>query len=95
MNYYDRPHWGNCLTAAIGAKIRDWKNIKIIYLPPEQANSGGFPHFLWFDKLDNNVYDFKSLEQQNSIFEVFWCKGEIKRRPLKVYQSWCQKNKEK
>lgn len=88
MKYYYKEHWGNCLTVALMAKIRDWKNIKIIYIPPNQIEAGGFPHFMWHDLIDNNVYDFEPLKHQNSICEVFWCKGKICSRSFNAYLRW-------
>lgn len=88
MKYYYKEHWGNCLTVALMAKIRDWENIKIIYIPYNQIEAGGFPHFMWHDLIDNNVYDFEPLKHQNSICEVFWCKGKICRRSFNAYLRW-------
>lgn len=88
MKFYNQEHWGNCLTVALMAKFRDWKNIKIIYLSPEENDSGGWPHFMWHDLLDNNVYDFNAENGKN-----IWSKGVIRVRPYEAYLRWLKKDK--
>lgn len=84
----NKNYYGNCLTLALRAKVSDWKHTHIIYLSPENTDSGGWPHFLWYCDLDNNVYDFNPVKHQNTTWEVLWCKGYIKARPYEVFKAW-------
>ena len=78
--YISHSFYSNCLIQAMKAKLKDWKNVKITYIPPKYGESYFFvPHFLWSDGV--NDYDF-GIEKHLKLHEVFFFKGRIRRRPL-------------
>ena len=77
----------NCLFEAIKAKIKYRDSIKLIFIPPWK-NEVPCPHFMWYDKLDANVYDFHSSTPINHWWQEIWFEGEIRCRPLEVYLRW-------
>ena len=76
--------YSNCMLEAIKAKLKDWKNVKITYIPPKY-NECYCPHFLWSDGI--NDYDF-GIERYLKWYERFWFKGEIRKRKLGWNKKW-------
>ncbi|WP_288984250.1 restriction endonuclease subunit S [uncultured Treponema sp.] len=54
-----KTFYSNCFFEALKAKLKDWKNVEVIYLPKELAFRSRFGHFLWKNKTTNDY-----LEQQ-------------------------------
>ena len=76
--------YSNCLLEAVKHKLKDWKHVKITYIPP-RYNEVFCPHFLWSDGV--NDYDF-GVERHIRWWEIFWFKGEIRKRKLGWNQRW-------
>lgn len=76
--------YSNCLFETIKHKIKDWKNVKITYIPA-RYNTCFCPHFLWSD--GKHDYDF-GVERYLRWYERFWFKGEIRTRKLGFNQKW-------
>lgn len=62
--------YSNCFFEAIRHKLKDWRHVKITYIPP-QYNECFCPHFLWSDGQDD--YDF-GVERYLKWWERFWFK---------------------
>ena len=77
----------NCLIEALAAKFNDWDNIKIIYISPK-INDRHLPHFMWYDKIDGNIYDFTS--DFDIKCPLFW-RGYIRVRTIKGFNNWYKK----
>ena len=77
--------YSNCLLEAIKAKLRDWKNVKLTYIPP-RYNEVFCPHFLWSDGIYD--YDFGYVEKQLKWYQIFWFKGRIRQRALGWNKKW-------
>lgn len=69
--------YSNCLFEALKAKIRDPKNVKILFVPKKLngRNRIGF-HCFW--KKDNLVYDFKCESNVKYFWQLFLFKGYIR-----------------
>ena len=67
--------YGNCLVAALVAKIKDPKNIKIIKISKNLSIFGDVFHYAWLDINTNTVHHFV---RQNKNGKWFWFKGEEK-----------------
>ena len=76
--------YSNCFMEAIKHKLKDWKHVKITYIPP-RYNEVFCPHFLWSD--GENDYDF-GVERHIRWWEIIWFKGEIRKRKLGWNQRW-------
>ena len=70
----------NCFFEALKAKLKDWKNVEIIYLPKELAFRSRFGHFLWKNKATNDYFHFtrNGLPGEQDIEKQ--ANSEIKRR---------------
>lgn len=69
---------------AVKHKLRDWKNVKITYIPP-QYNEVFCPHFMWSDGIAD--YDF-GVERHLKWYEYPCFKGEIRKRQLGHNRKW-------
>lgn len=76
--------YSNCFLEAVKHKLKDWKHVKITYIPP-RYNEVFCPHFLWSD--GENDYDF-GVERHIRWWEILWFKGEIRKRKLGWNQRW-------
>lgn len=85
----DNIFYSNCLIECIKAKIRYKKNIKILHV----ISHDGLHHFMWLNKIDNNIYDFQQLEMAKHWIDLLWYKGKIRIRPYEVFIEWNIKNK--
>lgn len=61
--------YSNCFLEAIKHKLKDWKHVKITYIPP-RYNEVFCPHFLWSD--GENDYDF-GVERHIRWWEIAGC----------------------
>lgn len=78
--------YSNCMIEALKAKLKDWNNIKITYIPAKY-NEILCPHFLWSDgKYD---YDF-GTNKYLKWYERIWFYGEIRKRNLGWNERWKQ-----
>ena len=69
-------YYSNCLVEAIKYKLKDWKNVRITYIPASY-NEVYCPHFMWSD--GKNDYDF-GVDRKLKWYEKLWFKGEIRKR---------------
>lgn len=83
-----KQYWSNCVFEALRAKLRYGSQIKIIVISPK-VNDGPFlfPHFMWYDRVDGNVYDFHTNKRLSTVGALFW-KGYIRIQPLEVFNRW-------
>ena len=83
--------YSNCLFTAIGAKIKDPKNIKIILLPKKITKVSN--HFVWWDKKNNTVSHFSQTKiynlknPLNRLRQVFF-EGRIKTISKDTYDKY-------
>lgn len=69
--------FSNCLLEAVKAKLTDWKNVKIFYIPKE-LNYENNAHFLWTNKKLNPELDcFFEFCAKNNHHNHFWFKGAV------------------
>ena len=62
---------GNCLIAAIIAKIKNPKNTKIIIIPREVMKTKFFPHFAYLNKADNTISHYVNNKKSKYNFLYF------------------------
>lgn len=74
--------YSNCLLEALKAKVKDWKNVKIIFQKPH--------HFLWYDSKDNKVHDFYQADSFNNWYQMLWHKGYLYAWSYNAYIKWLQ-----
>lgn len=73
--------FSNCLIEALKAKLHDWKNIKIIYLPKKYSFSSSC-HFMWQDLKTKKIYEFSGEIQKPNVFQIILENGFIYEMPL-------------
>ncbi|WP_278984347.1 hypothetical protein [Segatella bryantii] len=88
----NKGYWSNCFIEAIKAKIKWGKEIKIIYISPRK-NDIFCPHFMWYDRLANNIKDFTADGNTDKWYNNLLFKGHIRVRPYAVYERWLKTNK--
>ena len=77
--------YGNCLLAAIIAKLKDPKNIKIIYIPKKLNSGGNYRcHFLWENTKENKVFHY--IPEADGVVPLFY-KGKTKCLSSRAFQS--------
>lgn len=80
----DKMFYSNCFFEAIKAKLKNWKSVKITYIPA-RYNECYCPHFLWSD--GEADYDF-GIERYLRWYERIWFKGQIRKRKLGWNKRW-------
>ena len=80
-----QEYFSNCLFEAIKAKLKDWKNIRIIFQKPH--------HFLWYNAKDKRIYDFYQSCMFKHWYEMFWHKGYIYSWDYEAYKRWINSKK--
>lgn len=81
--------YGNCLIAALFAKIKDPKNVKIIYMPKKLNFEGRHGcHFLWKNEKENKVYHY--IHDDDGTFNLFY-KGKTKCLDSKTFKLFMYK----
>ncbi|MGN0729048.1 hypothetical protein [Treponema sp.] len=73
--------YSNCLFEAVRAKIKDWKNIKIMFIPKKYNDSGSF-HFMWANVKTDESFDFKAETNVTNPFKKVLFKGYIPRKSI-------------
>ena len=71
---------------AIKAKIKDWKNIKILFIPT-RFNDESLFHFMWLNTSSNELYDFKADKPITMIFKSLLFRGSVRKSDFKNYYS--------
>lgn len=73
--------YSNCLIEAIKAKLKDWKNVRILYIPNHfNISRGG--HFVWKDKTnDPNGKYYIEFCAMNNKHNHFFFKGNVSATP--------------
>lgn len=85
-----KDFFSNCLIEAVKAKLKDWKNVKIIFIP-KKYNSSNTCHFLWKNNTTTDVFEFVSdKEKHNTIFSAFFEKGHIIKTPWERHNRFIQ-----
>lgn len=75
-----RDFYSNCLFQALLHKLKHPTKTKLTYIRPKYGESFFFvPHFLWSD--GEYDYDF-GVEKFIKPYQVFWFKGNVRRRKL-------------
>ena len=72
----------NCLFEAVKAKLKDWKNVHILYLPPRW--NGGHLHFFWLE--GDTVYHF-THETDDESKQSYFFKGFVKKIKLTTFEA--------
>lgn len=67
--------YSNCLFEAIKAKVKDWKNVSVHFIPGWLEPTGHF-HFYWKNSSSNMYYDFRMHPDYHKNFHVYF-KGYI------------------
>lgn len=72
----------NCLFEALKAKLNDWNNVKIHFIPAKLNN--GNLHFYWYDIKDQSVNQFthRADIKNNILF-----KGELSSHNISLFES--------
>ena len=78
-----KTFYSNCFFEALKAKLKDWKNVEIIYLPKELAFRSRFGHFLWKNKTTNNYFHFTRNGLPGDHYCNFCFKGFIEKTSKK------------
>lgn len=85
--------YSNCLLEAIKAKIKYKNEIKLIFIPPQHSEKADiFPHWLWLDTKDGNIYDFHRSEKIKW-YQMLWWRGYIRIQPKQVFDRWYKRLK--
>jgi hypothetical protein len=88
-----KDFYSNCFVQAMKRKIRHPFKVKLTYIRPKYGESFPFvPHFLWSD--GEYDYDF-GVEKYLKAYQVFWFKGNIRRRNLGWNEEYKQKRIER
>ena len=78
--------YSNCLLEAIKAKLKDWKNIKILFIP-KRFNDENLCHFMWLNTSSNKLYDFKADKRITNLCKLLLFRGTIRKTDFKNYYS--------
>ena len=70
-----KTFYSNCLFEAIKAKLKNWKNVSIHFIPGWLEPTGHF-HFYWNNSSNNTYYDFRLLPGHHKNLCIFF-KGYI------------------
>ena len=81
-------YYSNCLLEAMKAKLKYWNDIKILHV----RSHDGLHHFMWYDRVDNNVYDFQQLDEVKHWLQLLWYRGNIRIRPYNAFARWKEVN---
>lgn len=82
-----KEYWSNCLLEAIKAKLKDWKNIKIIHIPAKK-NDVNCPHWMWLNRKTMEVQDFHCDIYLEHWWNFFWWKGWIRTLSYEAFERW-------
>ena len=82
-----KEYWSNCLLEAIKAKLKDWKNIDIIYISAKK-NDVNCPHWMWLNKKTGEVEDFHCDSYLEHWWNFFWWKGWIRSMSRESFERW-------
>ena len=77
-----KEFYSNCLFEAIKAKIKDWKNIKILFIPT-RFNDERLFNFMWLNTSSNELYDFKADKPITMIFKSLLFRGSVRKIDFK------------
>ena len=80
-----KPYWSNCAIEAFKAKVRDWRNIRIIPI------WHGWIHFhvMWLDKRTGKVLHFTHKSLPGWHCDLFF-KGRIEEVDKVGLRKWCK-----
>ena len=80
-----KPYWSNCAIEAFKAKVRDWRNIRIIPI------WHGWIHFhvMWLDKRTGKVLHFTHKSLPGWHCDLFF-KGRIEEVDKVGLKKWCK-----
>lgn len=83
------PFISNCLFEAVKAKLRNWNDVKIIYIPKHLNPNKKHPHhFMWINTKLNLCYEFTTLKPINTYrFPLTFMKGTISVMSIEKYNS--------
>lgn len=78
--------YSNCLIEALKAKIKDPKNVKILFVPKKLngRNRIGF-HCFW--KIDDLIYDFKCESKVKHFWQMLLFKGYVRANSFENYRA--------
>ena len=73
-------YYSNCLFEAIKAKLKSWKNVRILYIPKHFNIDGTSGHFIWTDSIfdPDDQYFFEFCAPKNRHNHI-WFKGIVSR----------------
>lgn len=82
-----KDFYSNCLVESIKAKLKNWKNTRIIYIP-RKLNVANNCHFMWQDVLTEKLYEFVSTKDCPSFLETIFEKGHIQEVPKERHNAF-------
>lgn len=82
----EKTFYSNCLLEAVKAKLKDWKDIKIFYIPKKFNDTKCF-HFMWKNTKTNETFDFKAEKALSSPLKLLYFKGHIRKVSIQNYYS--------
>lgn len=77
--------YSNCLFTALSAKLHDWKNVTVHFVPHKYQHARGC-HFYWTRKDEpDTFYDFTHTKEQRW---MLWAKGFIRRHTREEHDTY-------
>lgn len=72
-----KDFYSNCLIEAFKAKFKNWKNIKIIFIPRKYNHGNNF-HVMWKNLTTNELFEFVHAgDKMPTMLQTFFEKGHI------------------
>ena len=81
----------NCFMESFKAKLKGGKNVVMLWIDRKHNKIiSYFPHFLWYDRRTNLVYDFYRTEQLKHIWNVIRWQGHLREIPMEKFERKCK-----
>ena len=73
----EKAYYSNCLFETVKAKLRNWGDIRIQFIPKKFNDARSF-HFIWKNTKTNQSFDFKAERTPSNVIKLLWFKGHIR-----------------
>ena len=81
----------NCFLEAFKAKLKGGKDVVMLKIDRKHNTIiSQFPHFLWYDRRINLVYDFYRKTKLPHIWSVVRWEGYLREIPMNVFERLCK-----
>lgn len=80
FEWVTEEYCSNCLIEALKHKLKDWKSVKVYFIPIDIAGKQNF-HFMWYDGTAS--YDFSDYDDEvdHNIFHYLYYAGRVRKFP--------------